>query len=289
MRLILALIIILLSCPNVLALDVVYPKCEKYTTSSPTSFFIGSADMDKPLIINNENVPVHKSGGFAHFVNLKYGENIFEIKSGNETLKYTINSTCQKTSAITGQTPSVSGIKQFDYSKIFLTKSKRSVIRKTPSTAGFNRVVQLGENIPLYSDAECGKFYRVNFGSKENYWILKSDVKKDFHEISDGAMIISKKFEETDEFYIYRYKFIGKSPYIISENSDKSYKNGLGLNFYNLLNKPDIPTEIYFPLQNALFGYSAEYSDNDFVLKIRKIPVISKSKPLKNITKVSTL
>ena len=279
MKLILALIVILLSCPNVWALDVVYPKTEKYTTNSPTTFFIGSSDIDKPLIINGENIPVHPSGGFAHFVKLKFGENTFEIKSGNEILKYTVHSTYKKTSA--NNAPNYSGgIKTFEYQKIFLTKSKRSVIRKTPTTHGFNRVAQLGENIPLYSDAESGKFYRVNFGSKENYWILKSDVKKDLHELNAGAMIISKEFTEDDNFYTYKYKFIGKSPFIITENSDKSYKYGLGLNFYNLLTKPDLPMEMYFPLQNSLFGYSAEYVDNDFILKIRKMPVINKSKPL---------
>jgi len=284
MRLILTLIIVLLSCPNVLALDVVYPKTEKYSTNSPTTFFIGSADTEKELIINGENVPVHPSGGFAHFVKLQSGENVFNIQSGDETLKYTVISTYKKPVTATAQSPSSSGIKEFGCSKIFLTRSIRSIIRKTPTTHGFNRVVQLGENIPLYADAECGKFYRVNFGAKENYWILKSDVKKDLHEINDGAMIISKEFTEDDNFYTYKYKFIGKSPYIISENSDKNYKYGLGLNFYNLLTKPDVPMEIYFPLQNALFGYSAEYIGNDFILKIRKMPAINKSKPLKNIT-----
>jgi len=289
MRIISALIIILLSCPSVWALDVYYPKSEKVNINSPTTFFIGCADTKIELTINGETVPVHQSGGFAHFVKLNNGENIFELKSGDDTLKYIINSNHKKAVTVpsvngTTEIASVPKVKEFGCQKIFLTKSKRSVIRKTPSTMGFNRVTQLGENIPLYSDAEYGKFYRVNFGKNENYWILKSDVKKDLHEINDGAMIISKEFSEDKEFLTYKYKFVGKSPYIITENSDRNYEHGLGLNFYNLLTKPDLATAVYFPLQSALFGYSAEYSDNDFILKIRKPPKINKSKPLKNIT-----
>lgn len=284
MRVLLSFLFTLIFCQSALALNVYYPKTDKYTVNSPTTFFIGSADTDKPLIINGETVPVHQSGGFAYFVKLNYGENIFNITSGDENLKYTVNSTFKKnpaTAPANAQNPSYNGIKQFSCSKVFLTKFKRSVIRKTPSTSGFNRVSELGENIPLYADAEYGKFYRVNFSKNENYWILKSDVKKDIHEIKDGAMILNKEFSEDKEFYIYRYKFVGKAPYILNENIDKN--NALGLNFYNLLTKPDEPYKVYFPLQNTLFGYSAYYEGNDFVLKVRKPPKFNKSRPLKNI------
>ncbi|MBO7673010.1 N-acetylmuramoyl-L-alanine amidase [bacterium] len=288
MKILLSLFFILLSCQSVWALNIYYPKSEKVTVNSPTSFFVGSADTDTELIINDEVVPVHKSGGFAHFVKLNCGENVFEIRSGEETLKYVINSCYKKPAPVSttsvSAAPSQPKIKEFDCQKIFLTKDKRTVIRRTPSTFGFNRVTQLGENIPLYSDGEYGKFYRVNFSKNENYWVLKSDVKKDLHEISDGAVIISKDFTEDNEFLTYKYKFVGKSPYILTENSDKNYEYGLGLNFYNLLTKPDLSTAIYFPLQSALFGYSAEYSGDNFILKIRKAPNINKLKPLKNIT-----
>lgn len=290
MRIILTIISTLLFCQSAFALNIYYPKHEKVIVNSPTSFFVGCADTDTELIINGEVVPVHKSGGFAHFVKLKSGENVFEITSGEETLKYTIHSCYKKPADVSVSNSGVPvalpapKVKEFDCQKVFLTKSKRSVIRKTPSTFGFNRVTQLGENIPLYSDGEYGKFYRVNFGKKENYWILKSDVKKDLHEINDGAVIISKEFTEDKEFLTYKYKFVGKSPYILTENSDANYEHGLGLNFYNLLTQPDLSTAIYFPLQGALFGYSAEYDGDNFILKIRKPPNISKLKPLKNIT-----
>lgn len=73
MRYYILTLMLMLAMQSAYALDVVYPKNNEVTISSPSTFFIGSADTSKTLTINDETVPVHKSGGFAYVVKLKTG------------------------------------------------------------------------------------------------------------------------------------------------------------------------------------------------------------------------
>ena len=89
MKKLLLLSVLGILCNQVYALDIVYPKTDTSTINSPKSFFIGSADYEKPLYINGKETEVHPSGGFAQQVNLSYGKNTFEITSGSDKLVYT--------------------------------------------------------------------------------------------------------------------------------------------------------------------------------------------------------
>lgn len=266
---------------NAFGLDVVYPKKDKVTINGKNTFFVGSAAPDSVLMINNTAVTVHPSGGFAHFVKLEHGENIFTLKSNNEELVYKIHSTWKPAPKEKKPAPQVT---VYPTPKLFYTNDEKTPIRTTPVSAGINRIVHLQKDVPLYIDGELGKFYRVTLANNEKYWVAKSSVRSDDTAQCGKSAIISKSFKDTGKHLIYSFKLSNKTPYIVKENSDKDFENGLGLNFYNLITKPDTPYELYFPLQHRLFGYSAEFKDDQFILTIRKMPKISSSNPLKNIT-----
>jgi len=281
MRKLLFFLIFFCTTLNVFALDVVYPKKEKVNINSKTTFFVGSADNSTPLIINGDVIPVHSSGGFAYFVHLEHGNNKFIIKSGDETKEYNINSTYKSDSDRKKVTQEV---KIYAVPKLYFTTEDKTPVRTTPTTSGINRIVHLQKGIPLYIDGELGKFYRVTLSENEKYWVAKNHVKIDENISNAKSIIISKDYKNTKKHHIYTYNMSGKIPYIVKENSDGDYKGGIGLSFYNTLLRPDTPFEIYFPLQHDLFGYSAEFEDDKFILKIRKQPKISSSNPLKDIT-----
>lgn len=283
MRCLFLILVLITTALNAYALDVVYPKKDKVTLNSKTTFFVGSAEPSCPLMINGVKVPVHKSGGFAHFVTLKHGDNVFNITSNGEKLVYKVHSTWKPPSS-TSPKAAAPQVKLFTDSKLVFTKDERTPIRTTPVSAGINRVVHLQKGVPLYVDGELGKFYRVDFSSSEKYWVAKSSVETFSDKRSAKSAIISKSFKDTGKYLIYTFDLSGKTPYILKENSDSDFENGLGLNFYNLLLKPDSPYELYFPIQHQLFGYSAEFQEDKFVLSIRKLPKISANNPLKNLT-----
>lgn len=283
MRYILLLLILFTTALNAFALEVVYPKKEKVTINCKTTFFIGSADAKAPLTINGDKVPVHKSGGFAHFVKLEPGENTFTIKSNNETLVYKVHSSWKPAPPSKEKKPAPT-VKVFPTPKLVYTANDKTPIRTTPVSAGINRIVHLQKGVPLYIDGELGKFYRVTLSGSEKYWVAKNNVKTDPEAKGGKSAIISKAFKDTGKDLVYTFTLSNKTPYIVKENSDDDFKNGLGLNFYNMVVKQDTPYEFYFPLQHQLFGYSAEFKDEQFILKIRKMPVISPEAPLKNIT-----
>lgn len=284
MRYIFLILILFCTALNALALDIVYPKKDKVTVNSKNSFFVGSADTESPLTINDISVPVHESGGFAYFVNLDYGDNVFKITSNGETLVYHIHSTWKPSPPPSKEKKSAPAVSLFPTPKLVYTADDKTPIRTTPVSAGVNRIVHLQKGVPLYIDGELGKFYRVTLADNEKYWIAKSDVNTDTELPDSKSMIISQKFKDTGKYLVYSFTMSGKTPYIIKENNDKDFESGLGLNFYNLLTRPDSAYELYFPIQHELFGYNAEFKDNQFILTIRKMPKISANRPLKNIT-----
>lgn len=285
MRYVLLLLILFTTAMNAFALDVVYPKKEKVSVNCQTSFFIGSADTASPLVINGEAVRVHPSGGFAHFVKLKSGDNVFTLKSNGEELVYHIHSTWKPALPPSKDKKAAPQVNVYATPKLVYTIEDKTPIRTTPVSAGINRIVHLQKDVPLYIDGELGKFYRVTLSDNEKYWVAKSNVKANPDAKCAGkSAIISKSFKDTGKHLVYTFTLSNKTPYILKENSDDDFKNGLGLNFYNIITKPDMPYALYFPLQHQLFGYSAEFKDDQFILTIRKMPDISPQNPLKNIT-----
>ncbi len=75
------------------ALEIVYPEDEAQINAY-TTFFVGNADKEAAVRINNENVKVYPNGGFVHVTKLKPGKNAIKIiavkENSKKELEYTI-------------------------------------------------------------------------------------------------------------------------------------------------------------------------------------------------------
>ena len=260
------------------ALNVVYPKQKAVTINSPSTFFIGSSAQDKPLTVNGEKADVHPSGGFAKVVPLKFGENFFTIKSGSEVLNYKITRTQPKT-ASTGS-PIFKPYNEVKYIKVAYDNMP---LRSTPVDAGINRLAHLQTDIPLVADGEKSGFYRVKLGDNKYGWISKNYVTANNSPNKD-VLLTEGTVDADDEFFIYKFKLTSRVPWSIEE-SEKT----LDVSLYNIVNAPNnnsytikIPYESLMEGKN-LIGYTAYFSDTDFIVKIRKPLTINQEKPLKDI------
>ncbi len=262
---------------TVYALDIVYPNYNAVTIAAPSSFFIGSADTDKPLTINGNTVPVHPSGGFAYVVPLSIGKNTFKIKSGTEELNYVI----MKPPAPPSGTYKAPEFKEFENLKYALVTNDKSPLRSTPVDSGINRIAHLQKNMPLVIDGEKGNFYRVILGSQKTGWIWKGNVKL---EESGESLAELKGYDyiDSDEFFIFVFHLDKMTPFELVESSPFLIK------FYNVKNYPDNTYVMDFPVEKSmqkgkLLGYSGQFSGTDFILKIRKPVITDEKQPLKNI------
>ena len=260
------------------ALNIVYPKQKVVTINSPSTFFIGSADNNETLTVNGEPIDVHASGGFAKSVALKLGENFFTIKSGNEVLNYKITRPQPKNTA-TGSPV----FKPYNEVKYIKAAYDNIPLRSTPVDAGINRLAHLQTGIPLTADGEKSGFYRVKLGDNRYGWIAKNHADIDNSPKKD-VFLTEGNVDSDDNFFIYRFKLTSEVPWTIEE-SDKT----LDVSIYNIVNAPNnnsytikIPFESLMDGKN-LIEYSAYFSDTNFIVKIRKPPVVDDKKPLKNI------
>lgn len=275
-------------CLPSFGVQIVYPKSDNVTISSPTTFFVGSEKSQNELYINNEKVNIHKSGGFFYPVKLDYGENTFTIDNKVDTkLVYRINR--PKSAAVSKKLSYV----EYQEPKLFLTSNERTVLRNAPDDSGATRLQELPPNISLVVVGEYGSYYKVRLSQDDFVWVDKSYlVKSDFSAEVAPSKLISKTYIEDDDKQIFIFKFDKKIPFILSENRyfkaiDEEYQNfsnGIDLVFYNVSGYPDEKYEIQTKSEHNLFGYKAYYKDsNEFVLEIKKIPKIDLDKPLKGI------
>ena len=259
----------------VFALDVVYPKKNCVTINSPTTFFVGSSK--ESLNINGKNVELHNTGAFAHFVELSYGENIFQIKTKDESLTYVITRPYSKSKSYAKPQ-----FVEIDDS-VGVVNTDKTPLRSTPVNAGINRIVHLQKGVKLKIDGELSSFYRVVLSEGEKAWVSKTNVNlvKDKKDVS--ANLLSYDFTEDAEFFNFVFHLDDKVPYEIIADDIFKFK------IFNINNSVGNVYEFEFPYQNRVgssqvFGYYAEYCGNDLVFRIRKYPKINKKHPLKNIT-----
>ena len=254
----------------VYALDVVYPKKNEITVNSPTTIFVGSAV--SPLTVNGKDADIHPNGGFAYFVNLDEGENVFELKDEQDVKIYKIIRKSPNNSS-----NYFNKLIEYGEKKYFTVKDDNSPLRSTPVDCGINRMAHLQKDIMLIVDGEKGNFYRVFLNDNKYAWIDKKYVSPT--EEFENALISSFDFEEDDNYYNVYYHINKKVPYEIIEGS------AITVNFYNTNNKSSFQFP-YLGLSGSrkLIGYSGEYQGDDFVLKVRKPVYNDKHKPLKNLT-----
>jgi N-acetylmuramoyl-L-alanine amidase len=258
------------------SLDVVYPKKNQVTIDAKSTFFIGSADKDKPLYINGEEVDVHPSGGFAKTVQLKTGENNFVIKSGNKTMLYKITRPANKF----GNNIARNNFITYAERKMGVVSYRNCPLRSTPIDDGINRISHLQKDIPLIIDGEQGDFYRVYLSNDNFGWILKSQV-----QIKEGTIRTKKvnkyKIFDDGDFYTVKVELTGQVPWEIEVSNPttiKLYNTDTPDNIYTL----NLDKKKYFGKRNII-GYSAKFDGNNFIAKYRKPLKIDKRKSLKGI------
>lgn len=266
-----------LICQSVFAFDIVYPKKSGVIIDSSTSFFIGSSN--KPITINGEKVELHSSGGFAHVIPLSEGENKFEIKSDEQTQNFTII----RPKKLKTEGHIYSEQTEFKSLKYCITSVNNAPLRETPINSGINRIAHLQMGIPLIVDGEKNGFYRIVLGTDKKGWISKLNVKDITEGVLSNATVNGYDYIDSPDYFTFVFHLDRKVPFEIEEGENMSIK------FFNVKNC-DNDTYIFdFPYAEAAgtkksAGYSGSYDGNDFVLKIRKFPLISQRQPLKNIT-----
>lgn len=271
MKKVLITLILLMISQCVMALEVVYPKKNSVVINAKSTFFIGSADPDKPLTINGTKVDVHPSGGFAYMIPLNTGKNTFTLISGESQLIYDITRPVPHSPAVSSQPV----FKEYSSLKYASVVNENSPIRTTPVDAGINRVAHLQKGMPLVLDGEKGGFYSVVLGSNKTGWIAKNNVKI---EDSGSSLAELKNYDclDTDMYKIYVFHLNNMTPFELIEGNPFTVK------LFNVENNPENTYTFQIPL-SKLYGYSARFSGTDFILKLRKQPVLNKTHPLKGI------
>lgn len=287
------------------ALDVLFPQKNPYTTSSETTYIMGSVKKGSHLSINGEKTKVWHNGAFCIPIKLKSGENKFVlVEENNKTPEsIIIKITKPVPKVISTEKKTYTSPKKTLYKDLMLAKviTDGAPVRSAASTNS-NRITHLPINTNVLIDTQYGNWYKINVGnSKEQLWIYKDNIKflypvnnrikvsiwkADFLEDNNFAylnlnldMPIAYKTEENEntvKLTLYGIKDIDaltaaiKTQYAFEKITTQKDEND------NLT--------ISFPSNNILWGYDANYSGNILIFQKRKPPVINPSCPLKNIT-----
>ena len=260
-----------LNIQAVFALDIVYPKQKAVTINSPSTFFVGNSAPEIPLKINGQEIPVHKSGGFAYAVKLNTGKNEFVIEAGEEKQIFNITRPAPVISPYTTTNNEL----PYESAASFVTADDNVPLRSTPVDSGNNRISHFQKGIPLLVTGEKGEFYKVQLNETTSGWIARKDVI--WADSFTPAKLLKKDGINDKNYYIFKIDFDKKVPYVIEGSHPFVVK------FYNVEGNPDNTFTFNFPLKQKLIGYSGEFDGNSFILKIRKFPEINTKRPLKNI------
>ena len=269
------------------AFEIVYPNTEHSTVTSETTYFVGNEKPKSKLKINNEPVKIHKSGGFFFPVNLKYGENIFEIKNKTQIKTYKILRPEPKPLS------EKFAITRYKRPLLYLISTDNTPLRSTPVAAGLNRLQNLQKDVPLKVIGEYNEFYKVELARDDFAWVAKSRVKKARYNDFSPAKIISITTQEFPRELIYTIKLSKKVPFTFNPTTVyETNKNLLyfheqikdyHLNIYNVSGYNENTYEFLVDRTTPAFGYKAYYDNNDLIIKIKKPPEIDKTSPLKGI------
>lgn len=269
------LLVILLSCLKVEALEIVYPKKNPAQINANSTFFIGSTNPSDTLKINDVEVNVSPLGAFAQFVPLNVGENCFKIISGQNSIDFVIKR--EEPQNITNPIPSqIQTLTEYLVMNFYVTKDD-APLRMTPVDGGINRLSHMPKGMNLLINGEKGNFYRVYLNSKLSGWIAKTDVAQNYEKnIQTPVLLKDIKVKEERDFNLYEFELNARVPFVLKE------ENGLTVQLFNIAGAPDSTYFLNFPIPK-LIGYEGYYEGNKFILKIRKVQQINLHNPLKNI------
>lgn len=275
------------SSPLVQKVLIVYPKKTPVVINSSSTFFIGSANPNQCLKINDFEVKVSPSGAFAQAVPLDFGVNNFKIVSDKDVIDFVIE---RPQPAATDQQKPQEVLIEYPAVINFSVSKDNAPLRMTPVDSGINRMSHLPKDVKLLINGEKGNFYRVYLNSTLTGWIAKSDVgqskigkKENSGKTFNNFKLNDFKTKEEKDFWLYELSLYEKKPFVIKEEVD----GGLTLQVFNIegkdVNIQDNTYSFNVPVKK-LIGYDIYYDKSKLVLKVRRYPQIDPKKPLKGLT-----
>ncbi len=272
-KIIFTILCLIIFSHSAFAFDVVYPKSAFSKINSPSTFFVGAVKNGSKLYLNNEEIPVHKTGAFAQSVKLNEGRNEFVLVSDNQTKTYVI----ERPSSYKNYKPAV----YTKYNNPLTVEISRNgaPIRTTAIQEGINRISHFQKGMPLKVLGELGNMYKIELSPKTSAWVAKSDVKQK-KESYERAFLFDYRSRETDSDFIYEFALSQKTPYSITENGET-----MTLKIFNVGANEDNTAVFKITLNQRLMGYNLQYKGDTLVLSIKKEPKIKRAKkyPLKNV------
>lgn len=270
--------------PSYSYIDIVYPTTKETTISSDETFFTGSVDKNSKLKINSEVVPLWQNSFFVHMVPLKYGKNTIKIErtldGQTEVLSYIVNRP-QPTKEEKKDTKANDGFSEIKDGILYAKTIKDdATIRQKPSIKG-KRVLDIPSGIILYLEGKKGEFYKIKELGESEFWIHESNLSRPVKVTQKMLATIKKHSMSEDDFYIY-HKFYTSHPVLYTfEQKNKSLK----LFLHGVKDESQSNNYVYeFDLGHNLFGFEGYYEDNNFIVKLRKPPIVKDERfPLKDI------
>ncbi len=252
------------------AIDVVYPTSLNSRINSPSTFFVGSVNRGEKLYINNEEIPVHRTGAFAQSVKLKPGKNEFVLISDSDEKIYVIER------PISGRSYKPASYIEYEKSKVVEVTKNGAPLRSTSIQEGINRISHFQKGLELKAVGELADMYKIELSPSQSAWIAKSDVKCKKN-IYEKAFLFDYRGRETKTEYIYEFALSKKTPYSITEG------DVMELKIYNVGANNDNTAIFKITLNQRLMGYDLKYKGDTLILSIKKEPRLTKKLPLKNV------
>lgn len=278
------------------AIDIVYPKNNGVNVYANSTFFVGNSNFENNLFLNGEQVEVYTNGAFLKYVPLVDGENIFFFEEKDKETGELISSLDFRVNKIEPPLKCVDDNNAIICNeKIFLTQIKQdNVPLREKSSENAKRLSHLDKNTILILDWQHNGFWRVILDEGKYAWVNSKHILEPV-EIENKLLtkIDDIKFGQDEKEYMFIYKTKFPVPYIIEEE-----ENSLTLKFYNVdvsdykkIQKYNFTLEptkknvlsTCIKLDKKVFGYDVKYENEYMMFKVKKIPEIKQTKPLKNI------
>ncbi len=249
MKKIFLLIVFLINILPVYSYDIAFPLDKNITLSDDGIFFVGRTDKKETLWINDVKVKSNKNGSFAESFKLKTGENIFNIKNGENSLildKYIVN----YIKPISNETKLI----EFPIQE-YKTTVDNVILRSTPIDFGMNRLGYLPKNTDLQITGFKNEFSRVYLAPDLTAWVFSRDIIPEQRENTIVGEFRGENLKTDSISEIYSYKFSKNLPY-----SAKLDNNLLKIEVYNVANRPNetFNSQIYL---NPPYCYSVKMKD----------------------------
>ncbi len=201
----------ILGVNSAFAYELVLPKEKKSIVNTNYVFFVGRANKEESIFINDERVYVASNGAFAHTVKLKDGDNRIVLKSNYNTQVYKV----YKNPISQNIKPELVEL----VPKIYRVKKDNTPLRSTPVDYGMNRISHLFEGTNIIVDGKKGDFYRVLLSKNKEAWINKDAVILAPHNVNPKFITMnSETFKNASKHTI---EFTEKLPYTIEETDNE--------------------------------------------------------------------